>query len=569
MITLFKINHRGEDRIKVEALEEAGFNDKVRQVPGRTFSASLKCWHVPCTKEAFQQLKTLFAHIDIVQPTHPEPVADLQKMDNTKKEPLAVNKRENRSGAILMPSYEPMKQPEICPQKRIINTGGSVRLIIKGKGVKVFLPKDAADIAFITTLPYHQWFKEERCWYLPAYPSILQKLTTYFGSRLHSVEQLPAPSTATNENSQPARENVWHCLQKTNGRLAINAFYDANLVAFLKKQPYPSYNPVDKIYTVAWHEGLQEELQKLAKRQGITLEWEIERKENKGLPRPPFRKMANFKPCPVEYIAKMKQLNYTEASIRNYVPLFEEFINYFTDTDPSEITPEMIERYMQYLVMERKYGSSSHKMAICAIKFYYEKVLHKPKYNYSFEQPHTEKKLPVVLNKQEIEKTLLLTNNLKHRTLLTLAYSGGLRLGEVIGLKVSDIDLSRGTIHIREGKGLKDRYSFLANKCRQLLVEYLAAYKPQNYLFEGEGNEPYASRSAQLVFHQAINRAGIKKEVKFHTLRHSFATHALENGTNLRVIQEILGHSSSRTTEIYTHVTQKTLHDFRNPLDLM
>jgi len=568
MVTIFKIQHRGEARIRVEAKDEPQFNEKIRQIPGRTFSASLKSWHVPYSKDAFQLLKSLFSNITIVQPESREAVPHLEKTDHALQAPYEAYLSAIGSGTLIIDPKVSILQQDISPQKKIVNAGGTVRLEIKGKGVKIFLPKNAADTLFITSFKYNQWIKDERCWQLPAYPYNIEKLVTFFGDRLYSIVQWPAALLAASKNYQPPKENVWHCLQKINGRLAINAFYDATLVAFLKRQPYPVYNSIDKIWTVAWYEGLQDELQTLAKKYGKAIEWEIELKENKGLPRPPFRKMANYKPCPAEYIAKMKQLNYTEASIQNYVPLFEEFINYYVATDAAEISPEMIERYMQYLVMERKYSSSSHKMVICAVKFYYEKVLHQPKYTYSFEQPNSEKKLPVVLNKQEVEKMLALTNNLKHRTLLTLTYSSGLRLGEVIALKIADIDLSRGTIHIREGKGLKDRYSFLAKKCEPLIVEYLKAYKPRIYLFEGEGLEMYASRSAQLVFHQAIHRAGIKKEVKFHTLRHSFATHALENGTNLRVIQEILGHSSSRTTEIYTHVTQKTLHDFRNPLDL-
>jgi site-specific recombinase XerD len=207
-------------------------------------------------------------------------------------------------------------------------------------------------------------------------------------------------------------------------------------------------------------------------------------------------------------------------------------------------------------------------MAISAIKFYYERVLHRPKYTYCFEQPRSEKKLPVVLNKQEIEAMLENTQNLKHKCMLMLSYSCGLRVGELTGLRREDADLQRRMLHICGGKGHKDRYTYMAKKCVPVLAAYLQQYAPATFLFEGKDGGAYSTRSAQLVFHQAATRVGISKEVKFHTLRHSFATHALETGTNLRIIQEILGHNSSRTTEIYTHVSQKTLEDFKNPLDI-
>ncbi len=564
MVTLIKILHKGETRIRVDLPNKAECTQKIRQVPGRTFSGSLKCWHVPYTQEAYQLLGILFPNLTIVKPASTQSPTDTKHGDAEKPGSLKAYSNETAAGKspALFPSH-----PQTQDKVTIFYQQGYVHIQTRGKSLKIFLPKNDADTTFITSFTYYRWIKAERCWQVPNYADNLKKLITYFGNRLHSVEQIAVAAANPNPIIPPAKENVWFCYQKMNGRLAIQSFYDAVLVAFIKKQPYPVFDAENRIWTVAWYEKLRAALENLAQQHGKKVEWVLEYKENKGLPRPPYRKMANYKPCPAEYAAKLKQLNYTESTIENYVPLFEEFINYYADTEIADITPEMIEKYMQYLVIERKFGSSSHKIAISAIKFYYEAVLHKPKHAYYFEQPQTEKKLPVVLNKQEVEKMLDLTTNLKHKTLLTLAYSSGLRVGEIIGLEVPDIDTLRSTIHIRQGKGLKDRYSFLAHKCRHLLIRYLEVYKPRVYLFEGEDGDQYSSRSAQLVFHQAIKRAGIKKDVKFHTLRHSFATHALENGTNLRIIQEILGHNSSKTTEIYTHVTQKTLEDFRNPLD--
>ncbi len=560
MISIEKIVHKGEQRIKIDAPFEPTCIDKIKQVPGRTFSASLHCWHVPYNTQTYQQLKSLFPDLIVVANECPP-----KKPDGLN--PPAYSSNANIAGP-ESPEKDKAEKQEYTPRLNLLNAAGTVRMEVRGRSVFVFLPKNESDILFLRSFSYYQWLPKERCWQLPAYPGNLRKLHAYFGERLHSITTWPIPTPAMKDVVPLPDGRTWICIQKLNGRVCVRSQYNAALVFFLKKQPYPAFNRMENTWTIAWYDGLREAFENLAQQQDKKLVWETERKQNKGLPRPPLKKMAGYKPCPPEYTAKMKQLNYTESSIKNYVSLFEEFINYHENTEPADITPEMIERYMQYLVMERKFGTSSHRIAISAIKFYYEKVLHQPKHRYFFEQPQSEKKLPVVLNKQEVEKMLTLTGNLKHKTLLTLAYSSGLRVSEVVGLKVSDIDLERGTIHIREGKGLKDRYSFLAKKARIVIEAYLQQYQPKQYLFEGEGNEMYSQRSAQLVFHHAVQRAGIQKEVKFHTLRHSFATHALENGTNLRVIQEILGHNSSRTTEIYTHVTQKTLHEFRNPLDL-
>lgn len=182
-------------------------------------------------------------------------------------------------------------------------------------------------------------------------------------------------------------------------------------------------------------------------------------------------------------------------------------------------------------------------------------------------RPKKEKKLPVVLSKEEIRSIIEETHNLKHRTLLSLIYSGGLRIGEAINLKVTDIDSDRMLVHIKGGKGKKDRYTLLSHSFLETLRTYYKQYKPSKYVFEGQRSEKYSTSSAQWVLKKAVFKAGIKKEVTLHTLRHSFATHLLENGTDIRYIQELLGHSSPKTTMIYTHVTENSFKNISSPFD--
>ncbi len=189
---------------------------------------------------------------------------------------------------------------------------------------------------------------------------------------------------------------------------------------------------------------------------------------------------------------------------------------------------------------------------------------------YEIKRPKKDKKLPVVLSQEEIAKVFSSVTNIKHSAILMLTYSAGLRVGEVVRLKVEDIDAHRKLIHVHCAKGRKDRYTILSEVVLKVLVEYLKKYKPETWLFCGaHGGRHISTRTVQAIFEQAKEKAGIKKEVTVHSLRHSFATHLLEGGTDLRYIQELLGHRSSKTTEIYTHVSGKALGKIISPLDTM
>jgi len=200
-------------------------------------------------------------------------------------------------------------------------------------------------------------------------------------------------------------------------------------------------------------------------------------------------------------------------------------------------------------------------------KFYYERVLGGQRKIYYVERPKTEKTLPTVLSESEIVDILKNLKNLKHKTIIITIYSGGLRIGELMRLKVNDIDSDRMQILIRQSKGKKDRFTLLAEKTLKILRLYYDEYKPKEYLFEGQNGGMYSARSIQTILKAAVAKTSIKKHVTVHTLRHSFATHLLENGTDVRYIQSLLGHSSSKTTEIYTHVTTKGMEKIKSPLD--
>jgi site-specific recombinase XerD len=194
-------------------------------------------------------------------------------------------------------------------------------------------------------------------------------------------------------------------------------------------------------------------------------------------------------------------------------------------------------------------------------------VLGRPVKTYYVQRPKKEKRLPEVLSEEEVASVLNAVENIKHKAILSLIYSAGLRLGELINLKINDIDSKRMVVNIRQGKGKKDRLSLLSEKVLLLLREYYTVYQPKEWLFEGQFFGQYSATSVQKVFRIAKAKAGIKKPATVHTLRHSFATHLLERGTDLRYIQALLGHKNPKTTEIYTHITKKGMEKIKSPFD--
>ncbi len=270
---------------------------------------------------------------------------------------------------------------------------------------------------------------------------------------------------------------------------------------------------------------------------------------------------------PEGYLEKLEQKRYSEQTIRTYTGYFRDFATHFSSRKPENITVEEINNYILGLIREKNISHSQQNQRINAIKFYYEKVLGQEKQYYQVERPRKELKLPDVLSKEEIASMIEGTNNLKHKCLIVMIYSCGLRRSEVINMKPGDIDSRRMLIKIRGAKGKKDRYVQLAKGALSILRQYYKEYNPSVWLFEGQKGGQYSAESIINVVKQAGRRAGIKKNVFPHILRHSFATHHLEQGTDLRYIQEWLGHSSSKTTERYTHVSRADFSRFRNPFD--
>lgn len=270
--------------------------------------------------------------------------------------------------------------------------------------------------------------------------------------------------------------------------------------------------------------------------------------------------------CPAEYIALLETKRYSYNTAKTYTHLFSQFMDHFQEKPLHEINELDIKKYMHGIVKQGK--SQSHQnQVINAIKFYYEQVLDMPQRFYDIERPRQEQKLPSVLSEDEISKVISVTANLKHKAILVTIYSCGLRLAELLNLKITDIQSDRHLLLVRGAKGNKDRNTILSDTTLTVLRKYYLAYRPKEYLFEGQHGGRYSGKSVQSIVKRALRLANIKRHASTHTLRHSFATHLLENGTDLRYIQTLLGHNSPKTTEIYAHVSTKGLRDVVSPIE--
>ena len=264
----------------------------------------------------------------------------------------------------------------------------------------------------------------------------------------------------------------------------------------------------------------------------------------------------------------LKSKRYSENTIKTYTEALKSFLIFFKTKEIASITNEDVVYYNNNYILKNNLSYTYQNQLVSAIKLYFKTIQNVSLELDKIHRPKREKVLPNVLSKEEVKAILNAHANTKHKMMLSLIYSCGLRCGELLALKPVHIDSKRNIIMVKNSKGKKDRIVPLSPKILEMLREYYLAFKPKNYLFEGQtvGN-PYDNRSLQQVLKQALTKVGITKPVTLHWLRHSYATHLLESGTDLRYIQELLGHNSSKTTEIYTHVSTKSIQQIKSPFD--
>lgn len=460
MIKVFKIHHRGQDRILLQFPYNKEMAALTRQINGSAWSKTHRAWHIPDTKAAYDQLLSCFSEVDI----------------------SSIEKQPSESMNAQYPATS------VIAKKPVLQ---GVEIWVIGKHIQIKLPKNEADIEFLRTFKYVRWNSTQYHWVLPNYGNNLQLLENYFNTRITDLDFV--------------------------------------------KEPVPTPKPIfDEPCTIT-------ELAPLTAENHL----EIER-----------------------FCQWMEHKRYSQSTIETYVQAITTFLRFITPKSSAEVSNEDMQRYVYQYMIPRHLSYSYQNQAINASKLFFKLITGAALVTEQLERPRREHKLPNVLSKEEVKAIIVAPINQKHRTMLSLIYACGLRRGELLNLKPVHVDSKRHLLLIVNAKGKKDRVVPILDKIIDMLREYFKVYRPKVWLFEGQAaGEQYSEKSLQSVLKQAISKAYITKPVTLHWLRHSYATHLLKAGTDLRYIQELLGHKSSKTTEIYTYVTEKSLEKIASPFD--
>ena len=542
-----KIEHRGEIRILLDFPYDRETILKVRQIKGAAWSNTLKAWHIPYGKESYNELLKRFENIILPE----TPAIAQQKPEAPGQEPVQEKKPE----------------PDIPLQQNTKQNTNRVKIEVLGKKILLSLKKNEEDIKFINSVKYSRWNNNTYTWEIPNYPGNLDWIKDYFNGRISELIIHESYTVDINSVNRKLSNNDLLIIKTRTGRLKLIFGFNKTLLALIKRLPLRSYDNKNRWWSIPFSDRFLNQVKTCAEQEGLKVIFEEEEAGEKGIEKITPYDIPNYRTCPDEMIFKLRELRYSERTVKIYKTYFEEFINYYNREEIDSIDEKRIISFLRYLVMERKVSTSIQSQAINAIKFYYERVLPGKRKFYFIERPRKEKTLPIVLNQEETVRLLKCVENQKHKCILMFAYSAGLRRGEILRLKITDIDRERMRIRVFQSKGNKDRYAKLSQKILPYLDKYMEEYRPKDYLFEGATGGEYSESSIQNIIRDAVNAAGIKKKTTLHTLRHTYATHSLEDGADLRYIQDMMGHASSKTTEIYTHITQKGFDQLKSPMD--
>jgi site-specific recombinase XerD len=467
-ITVSPLLLQNEHRIRIDLPYDVVSVQKIRQVTGARWSPLYRCWHIPKTPEAWQQLQELFGAIQIqaAQEIAAKPSPTLSPPPKMPPAPSSARFSPDKISLFQLPN-----EPDL---------------------MGLHLPAGLVPQHLKTVKNIHgrRWDPEMKIWKIPLTKLTLRFLEKYFAGIIHWTFQ--PPENLPEQLDMPAQQ------LKLSSPVTPLARYEAAVTA-------------------------------------------------------------------LEQCLLLKR--YSWRTVKAYKNCFRQFIRHYDQIRPTQITRKQIDEYIVGLIRQKNISESHQNQILSAVKMFYADVVGQEDKVMNLLRPKRPQKLPQVLGEQEVVRLFQATTNLKHQCLLMLIYSAGLRLGEVLNLRVSDLQPENHRIFIRNGKGKKDRCSILSEKVFAKISAYFEVYQPIEWVFEGDGGGQYSARSVQKVFTLAKEQSKINPYATVHTLRHSFATHLLEKGVDLRYIQELLGHESSKTTEIYTHITRKGMDKIRSPLD--
>ncbi|MGO1751622.1 MULTISPECIES: tyrosine-type recombinase/integrase [Psychroflexus] len=570
MISLKKIWHRGDHRIGIFFPYDAydtSMKKKLKSLNAR-FSKSKSCWYISYSKKAYHQFKQDFDTYDISI----DKTINTDKASAEKRHTLPISQKAELQSEKTKPLHSAHKSEyQIDPRLKlkVLDNVGKY-WVLQCQYVSKYVKK-------LKKVKGVYWNSHHKVYMVYRHPEAKKNVEKIFGVPLFGDDYL-----IKDNHEEKLRIEIFVYKEDTRYML-IKFSNNYRLIDCLKRLSYSVYSKTKDAYLLPATPEMNEALQLHTDALGVDIESHLPKK---------YLKKSNFinskskkisstrqyildlvpehaKPCVEDMVDMLMAMNYSSSTLKNYSNAFINFLKYYNYKDPEEFTKKDVVKYLAYYT-EMGLSSSSGHLVVNALKFYFKNVKEWDE-DMSFmkmPRPKKEKKLPTVLSESECERIFEAVNQPKHKLLLLMAYGAGLRVSEVCQLRWRDIDEEKHQIMIKSGKGKKDRLVMLPYSIVEYIKIYRSLYDTKDYVFEGRvKGEPYSTASAGSVMRKAVKKANIDKKVGIHALRHSFATHLLESGTDIRFIQKFLGHNSIKTTTIYTHVSKGSHSKIQSPLD--
>ncbi len=428
--------------------------------------------------------------------------------------------------------------------------------------IKLNFRYDPEVITDLKKLPGLKWFPDRKNWHLPD----MEHPTTNLRKALQSKYRVLYNDRGNQGNSSRRIRKIFYQEISELDRIYIKFDYDKDIIDLIKTFDDYCWHQGRKVWSIkGGKKNLRGFIQTMVAHNIKPIADDFYRSEKKSKKSNPFK--VDHSVLPSKLMNYLVLRNYSEKTIRIYKDHIAKFLQNLSEDELQNLTPERISEIIHSRMVKTNYSRSYQNQMISAIKLFYKVMKNQKLDTTDIPRPKKEKTYPNIFSRDEIKLIIENLHNLKHKTVIALLYGTGIRLGESVNIKITDIDFQRKLIYIRSGKGKKDRIVPLPEIIVELVNKYTKQYAPTEYLFEGQNNPKYSPRSVQAILEKILIKVNIRKKVSIHTFRHTFATHAIEDGYNIRLVQEILGHSNLKTTEIYLHLTNTSILSVKSPID--
>lgn len=558
-IKVCKIEHKGDTRIALFFDYDFNIKECVKTLKGRRYSASKKCWHLPYSKESYYAFKQLNIPFTIDTGTTSE---SLSKSDDAG----IFSTEEKQSARSAAKTYQ---NADINIKHANVRWNNNYFILDFDYNVE--------NVVFVKSLKRCWWQAKNKVWVAKSTIQNLDKINEYFAC--FSEEEYLEIYEFIRLKVEPVILQLYKTPQFPEKIVLKLKGFRAD-INFIKSLPNRFYDSEMKRWIIPAEPALIRRVKEHYEGQGVKIidnlaqedlhytkqQFSTKDRINRLVEKFPIQ----YSPMITKVTDAMLREKYSFKTISNYVSKLVKFRKYQDDQTMDQLTIHDANSYLSVLA-KNDVSESLLNSVYSAIKLYYDKVAYVPSFDLQkMKRPRKGQYLPVILSRQEIDRMLGSVSNTKHLCMLYTLYGAGLRLGELLGLRVEDVLWDRMQMLVKGGKGKKDRMVMLSDTLKQLLERYFDEYQPEYWLFEGvKSGVAYSPRSVQNIVKQAAKNAGVRKKVTPHTLRHCFATHLMDGGLDSRFIQELLGHKDIKTTLIYTHVTNRSMSQITSPLDFL